>query len=130
MKELFFKVFDLHNRDDTIKRINRIALILGWYMLFSTYPIFRSDNQVVRFLVGLTLFLLVLFFVASLISTALKYKGAIKEMIQRLGWLDAINCILWIVMMVYQLFMCPGPYMIVVSYLALTILLINLILQE
>lgn len=130
MRELFFKVLDLHNRDDTIKRINRIALILGWYIIFSTYPIFRSDNQVVRFLVGLTLFLLVLFFVVSLISTAIKYKGALKEMIQRLGYLDAINCILWIAMMAYQLFMCPGPYMIIISYLSLTILLINLILQE
>lgn len=103
--------------------------MLAWYLLFSTYPLLRSDDIVVRFVVVLTLFLLMAFYVGSFISTAVKYKGALKEMIWHRG-LCIVNSLMWIALMTYQLFLCPGPNLVVVAYFALTILIINLIVRE
>ncbi|MDE6809972.1 MAG: hypothetical protein K2J42_07800 [Muribaculaceae bacterium] len=112
---------------------NKIGIILDWYLIFAFYPMFRVDNPVINYMVGITLSLVMFLWVFLFISIAIKYKGSLMELLQGMGSgkrfdLDTINSFLWIAVMVYLGFLCPKSYQIIVSYSALTIMVFYCVL--
>lgn len=115
--------------ESMIKIKDQLRIIGIWYLIYSFYPMFAVDNDVINYIVFITLTLLTLLWVVLYILVRIRYKGSLMELMQRrTGWLDNINTFLWIAVMVYQGFFCPKAYYIYVSYGALTIMVINCVI--
>lgn len=121
-------VLEIYNKESKFKRIIKILIISGWYGMFSSYPLGNADNQVVRYLVVITMTLLTLLFVVLFIVTAIKYKGPIIDMFKAASRLDVTNSFLFIAVSIFEYHFCPEAYQVIVAYAALTIMVINCVL--
>lgn len=119
-----------NTEESMISRTNKLLIISTWYTNFSFFQYGNSDNQVVKILLCSTTVILVSLFVISFIVTTVKYKGSLMELGQRIrpDWGLIINCFLLIATFIYQSHFCPDAYQIIVSYSALTIMVINCVL--
>lgn len=116
--------------ESMIKIKDQLSIIGIWYLTYSFYPMFWVDNEVVNYIVFITLTLLTLLWIVLYILVRIRYKGSLMELMQRrTGWLDNINTSLWIAVGVYQGLFCPKAYYIYVSYGALTIMVINMVIM-
>lgn len=129
MKELFIKLFDLTGREAAIKRAKKISFIFWWYAIVA-FAASRSDNEIARYWVGGTEFILFVMAVFAYVLTSRKYKGSIEELFGATGKFETLNSLVWIAMFTYTCYLSEGsPFGFVVPFVALTILLIGLIFR-